>query len=276
MNNSPKPNDQRCAPGKKYHEGSCFSLPQLKKIAKEMNSHYPTINIKYNDVDKKTLLRNLTNKIKNQYDCDDQLCWLELDIVKNLEDEEINKFTFRPPGPDRGTKWLNTTNINEVLEQYENINKDFISFEAIPLDFAELDFLKMNQEENSLGNLWNRNITKIGMVFNHDYSNMSGSHWVALYIDLKQGSIYYFDSYGIKPKKEIFEYIEKVKSFINTKGIKPEFIYNMVRHQFKGSECGVYSINFILRLLQGESFEKITENITKDDDMNLCRRVYFS
>ena len=31
--------------------------------------------------------------------------------------------------------------------------------------------------------------------------------------------------------------------------------YNRNRHQFKNSECGVYSINFILRLLEGESFE---------------------
>lgn len=275
MNNSPKPNDQRCAPGKKYHEGSCFTIEQLKKISKQMNQHFPSLNIN-TDVDKKTLLRSLTKKIKDKYDCDDQLCWLELDIVKDLEDDEINKFTFRPPGPDRGTKWLNTTNINDVLEQYEKIHNDFISFEAIPLDFAELDMLKMNQNENSFENLWLRKKTKIGMVFNHDYSNMSGSHWVALYIDLKKGDIFYFDSYGVPAKKEIYKYIEKIKKFMISKGITPNDKINNIRHQFKGSECGVYSINFILRLLKGESFQEITQNITKDDDVNLCRRVYFS
>ena len=52
--------------------------------------------------------------------------------------------------------------------------------------------------------------------------------------------------------------------------------YNKIRHQFKNSECGVYSMNFIIRLLNGESFNAITQNITKDDDMNECRKVYFN
>ena len=51
--------------------------------------------------------------------------------------------------------------------------------------------------------------------------------------------------------------------------------YNKIRHQFKNSECGVYSMNFIIRLLHGESFDNIVENVTKDKDMNTCRQVYF-
>ena len=51
--------------------------------------------------------------------------------------------------------------------------------------------------------------------------------------------------------------------------------FNNIQHQFKNSECGVYSINFIIRLANGESFDSITQNITKDDQLNLCRQVYF-
>ena len=40
--------------------------------------------------------------------------------------------------------------------------------------------------------------------------------------------------------------------------------YNNVQHQFKNSECGVYSINFVIRLAQGETFNDIVNNITKD------------
>ena len=83
----------------------------------------------------------------------------------------------------------------------------------------------MNKPEHSLENLWNKKITKIGMVINHDYSNMGGSHWVfALFIDLQKGQIYYFDSYGIKEKKEIGEYVEEVKEFIKSKNIN-QYIY---------------------------------------------------
>ena len=52
--------------------------------------------------------------------------------------------------------------------------------------------------------------------------------------------------------------------------------FNNIQHQFKNSECGVYSINFIIRLAKGESFDNITNNITNDDEMNLCREVYFN
>ena len=51
--------------------------------------------------------------------------------------------------------------------------------------------------------------------------------------------------------------------------------YNHNRHQYKNSECGVYSLNFILRLLNGESFKNITENGLLDDAVNLCRDKYF-
>ena len=51
--------------------------------------------------------------------------------------------------------------------------------------------------------------------------------------------------------------------------------YNKIQHQFKNSECGVYSMNFIIRLLNNESFDHIVNNITKDDKMNDCRNAYF-
>tara|TARA_B100000767_G_C19744427_1_gene527777 strand:+ start:129 stop:974 length:846 start_codon:yes stop_codon:yes gene_type:complete len=267
--------EKRCAPGKDFKEGSCFDLEQLKKIAQQFNKNLNE-NINFQNKTKKDLLKILINKIKDKYDCDDQLCWLNLDIVKDLDDIEIEKYTFRPPGPSIGTKWLNTSNIDDVLVQYEKIYKDFFSCGAVPLDFSNLQQLKMNLPENSLQNLVNKGIKKIGIVYNHDYSNMTGSHWVAMFINLDKGLICYFDSYGIKPKKEINDYKDFIINFIKNKMNKNvTYKWNTIRHQFKGSECGVYSINFILRLLKGESFEDITKNITKDDDVNLCRSIYF-
>lgn len=267
--------EKRCAPGKIFKEGSCFSLEQLQKIAEQINQKFRE-KIDYKNKTKKELLKILIKKIKDKYDCDDQLCWLELDIVKDIDDVELQKFTFRPPGPSVGTKWLNTTNIDNVLEQYTKTNKDFISFGAVPLDFKTLVQLPMNKNENSFENLLKRGITKIGIVYNHDYSNMSGSHWVAMYVDFTKRAIYYFDSYGTKPKKEVINYINEIIKFMEDKFNKTvDYRWNQVRHQFKGSECGVYSINFILRLLKGETFDEITQNVTKDDDVNLCRAVYF-
>ena len=51
--------------------------------------------------------------------------------------------------------------------------------------------------------------------------------------------------------------------------------YNHIQHQFKDSECGVYSIHFITRLVSGESFDSIIHNVIKDDVMNSFRKNYF-
>jgi hypothetical protein len=34
-------------------------------------------------------------------------------------------------------------------------------------------------------------------------------------------------------------------------------------------------MNFIIRLVRGETFDEITNNITKDAEMNKCRDSYF-
>ena len=51
--------------------------------------------------------------------------------------------------------------------------------------------------------------------------------------------------------------------------------YNKTRHQFANSECGVYSMNFIIERLKGKSFEEVTGNVVKDEEMNSRRKTYF-
>ena len=141
---------------------------------------------------------------------------------------------------------------------------------------------------------------KIGYVFNLDEHWKSGSHWVAMYGDLDKNQLYFFDSYGKKPDKRVRTLAKRIAKWMykkdckkckdvsdsesvmnsvnakNTFKNKVEVDYNHNRHQYKNSECGVYSMNFIIRLLNGESFKNITENKTLDDPMNRCRDKYFT
>ena len=48
-----------------------------------------------------------------------------------------------------------------------------------------------------------------------------------------------------------------------------------MQHQYGNSECGVYSINFILRLLKGKSFEDITKKLIPDKMMTDYRSFLF-
>ena len=61
----------------------------------------------------------------------------------------------------------------------------------------------------------------------------------------------------------------------NTIENKYDIQYNQLRNQFKGSECGVYSMNFIIRLLHGVNFDEIAKNKILDDTINKCRERYF-
>jgi len=286
--------DTRCAPNIKYTDGSCFSLDQLIRISESYNKNNTDKIIISNN--KLELVKQLNNKLSKT--CSTQTCWLKLDFIKALEDDEINEYTLRPKGPKGQYEWLSTVHINDVIAQYHNKYEDFLFLGAVPYDFEDLTLLELHNI--NFNELIHDNKVKIGLVINLDEHYKSGSHWVALYTDLLQGHVYYFDSYGIKPKKRIKKFITKIVKFLykkkynkvldinkylknDSENIKIlekklknfDIRFNQVRHQFKNSECGVYSINFILRLAKGESFDSITNNITDDDDINKCREVYF-
>ena len=288
--------DQKCAPSKTYKNGSCFSLKSLKKIAGSYNERNPNNKIEISD-DKEKLVNELEKRLSDK--CSDQTCWLRMDFVKAIDDEEIHDHTFRPSGPSKRYEWLSTTHINEVVEQYQLKYKDFLFLGAVPADFEELPVLgisNINFEE-----LKNSKKTKIGMVINLDDHTQGGSHWVALYTDLDKNQIYYFDSFGKKPYKRTRKFINRILKFMYTNKYKQELKikdvitelesnpngelasklkdfdvrYNQIQHQTKNSECGVYSINFIVRMVRGDGFDHVTENITRDDEMNKCRTSYF-
>jgi hypothetical protein len=282
--------DNKCAPSKKYINGSCFTLNSLKKIALNYNKKNND-NIDVN-LPKNELVKILENKLSNK--CSNQTCWLRLDFVKEIEDNDIHENTFRPKGPNTKYEWLSTTHINEVIYQYQNKYKEFLFLGAVPYDFEDLKILGLRNI--NLNELLSNNKYKLGMVINLDEHYKSGSHWVALYIDLKKNQIYFFDSVGKKPRKRIRKFINKIFKFLyyqkyhkninindiingigKYKNIIKEFDikYNHIQHQFKDTECGVYSINFIVRLVGGETFYDIINNITNDDKMNECRKTYF-
>lgn len=298
----------KCAPGKNFNEGSCIDKESLKNIAENFNEEYNQ-NIDIN-LNKNELVDTLEKNFKKKFDCDDQLCWLNQSFVKRINNPQLSKYTFRPEGPKKKYEWLSTTNINDVVEQYENDVDDFLFLGAVPYDFQELRELQMGKELNfddvidgkvNDDNKKGKKINKMGMVINLDPHYKSGSHWVALYNDFEKNQIYFFDSFGKKPRKKIKKFINKLTKYMYQKKYnkklpinkligdlknknkteeidnlsKFDIRYNSIQHQLENSECGVYSINFLVRLAKGESFDEIIKNITRDEKMNNCRKTYF-
>ena len=266
----------RCAPNKNYDNGTCFTLDNLKKMSSAYNnSSNGKINpIKINN-NKQFLVSELNNRFSN---CNnDQLCWLKQSTISRIDDDDLHFNTFLPQGPQGQFDWLSTTNINEVMFQYESKNSDFKFLGAVPIDFDDLPILGIKDLDFS--KMKETGINKVGIVFNLDEHYKSGSHWVASFIDFEKNNVYFFDSYASKPNNRVIKLFSRVvKSMMKTNNVNMNDIdirHNIHRHQYGSSECGVYSINFILRLLKGESFDTITEMKTSDEEINKCRSVYF-
>jgi len=279
-------NDNRCAPSKQFENESCIPLDLLILLAdaynKSVGKKIILVDAKYNKCPsqyKKYLLKKISKELKQ---CQDQKCWMAQDFARHLNREkfeELTTNTFRPEGPQGKFEWLNTVNINNVMQQYELKYPDFKFLEAVPMDFMELGYYGFIKEE--LIKLHNsNNINKIGIIFNLDNHDQSGSHWVALYSDFKKKQIYFSDSVGNNPHKNVANYMNILKDTINDinsdASKKIDVKINKVQHQKGNSECGVYSLNFIIRLLDGDTFNKFCETRISDGEINKFRDIYFT
>jgi len=275
-------NDTRCAPGIEYKSGSCMDVEILSALAHAYNKEYPNKKIELDDkwivLNADKYKRYLVFNLKQRID-KPQREWENMKFAKMVNKEIRNKLedsTFRPMGPQGKFEWLNTIQIEEVQKQYQNLKyEDYEFLGAVPIDF---DLINNKFKNINFKEYVDKGKTKLGVVFNLDKHDEPGSHWVGLYMDLKKGQIYFFDSYGTTPEPEIQAFMRKASRYLESTGMKPSDIdmrWNKVQHQRKGSECGVYSINFILRMLRGDNFDDLCKNPVSDEKINRCRRKYF-
>ena len=274
---------QYCSPNVKNginleNHFTCFELNELVEIAKSYNKFIDKDNIcnekkcvtgekiNINTKNKKQLWDDIYNRL--QYLCRYEWCWLNLDFVNEINDEEMKEkilyFTFKPKMTETRYAWLSTKDINYVIQQYEKQHPYFKYIGAHPVDYFEITKWEISQFKTH---------DLIGIVFNLDTHDKSGSHWVGFMIDNINRTIEYFDSAGEPPTKHIKNFI---KTLIKTKEFKHyKFKRNKKIHQKENSECGVYSINFIRERVNGKNFEEITDNIINDKIMNRMRDLFF-
>lgn len=276
--------DYKCAPSKNFENGSCIPLNLLIAMAEAYNEDnpenkiklWPTMETLRASKYKKYLLSQFKNRIKH---CTNQKCWTKEGFIKKLNEkakEELKNNTFAPSGPEGKFEWLNTSNIEEVVKQREAVYPDFKFLGAVPMDFEDIEAFGI--KDIDFKKLMNQGKNRFGLVINTDNHDQPGQHWISLFFDLRKGQVYFSDSYGIEPPKRVLEFMRKIAKFMrNDLGIKkPDVNYNKLQHQKGDSECGVYSINWILRLLRGDSFEELTTKRLDDDLVNQCREHYFS
>ena len=138
--------------------------------------------------------------------------------------------------------------IDAVMYQYIDKYDNFYFLGTHPMDFAEKnedDSCKVsNICQFNLKEFIDQDIDKLGLVLNLDKSHQSGSHWVCIFIDIKLSNIYYWDSYGVKPEKEVFDFVNVIKTQGKTLNKNFKFYINTYRHQFKNS--GMWCLLFMV------------------------------
>lgn len=220
-----------------------------------------------------------------------------LDRAKGISEEEkksLRTTYLRPRMPKAWANdpdmWLDNYNIMDVMRQYETAFPWFKFLGVFPIDFsAPNPYLKGSGGKKKTNNqcLYKETCTiqlkkeyangrrGIGMIFNLDPHYKGGSHWVALYIDLhnlQKPIIGYFDSYGMETPPMI---ARLMKSFL-LQIPECDLVYNARRFQYSNSECGMFSMYFILCMIHGIRMEDFCKDAIHDDAMLELRNVLFS
>lgn len=230
---------QQCSPKNKNKSITCFSISSLVKIAKAYNKQFSDnkINlssynfkvggrgkkkkhklIDYNEGNRIKLWNEIQSKFKGFTPCNDDYCILKNSKVKDLPIEELEK-DFRPEMPEtwleNPNEWLSTVDIQKVMEQHVEDNDDFTFVGPVPIDFDhEFSFGNCVSNELckiNLDKLYSRGIKRIGVIFNLDPHYKGGSHWVCLFTDVHKGGIYFIDSIGAAPPKEVERLMERLQ-----------------------------------------------------------------
>lgn len=257
-----------CAPNVKNK--LCYSKNDLIFICKQYNKHHKD-KIPYQKLTKNKIFLNLKDRLKNSCN-NNHSCWLEQKFIpQNFK--ESTKDKFKPKMPRSWYKnineWLSTIEIDNVLNQYSRKYNHYKYYGAVPSDCpisynCSLTNIDLNNKKYI-----------IGIVFNLDEHHQSGSHWVSCIIDLRIDTIYYYDSNGNLPNKNIAFFIKSIYDKLKKNKRKPKFIYNRKEHQKSNTECGMFSIMFNINYLKHNDFKTVIENNPTDSEMTNLRKILF-
>lgn len=289
-----------CSPSRQkmgLEDKTCMTTEELRELATNYNEFVEKTGLHKQQkvvVSKKKdeLLKQLTSKLGKQCGNGDH-CWVQQPFVKPDLQDTLLKKAFRPLKPDSWYKnrktWLNTFDIQKVMEQYQDKHKDYVFLGVFPIDFQSVDAsgqcIAMDMCGFHISKLISKGRKRFGMVLNLDRHDQSGSHWVAVYCNLsprrKNFGIYYYDSVANSPPKEVAEFmkgVEKQSYEVFSKKVADRFAmrYNKIQKQFDNYDCGVFSEVFLTQILKDIPFDIICQKMKTDNEINKLRDVLYT
>lgn len=268
-----------CAPYVKSRDDSCFTHEQLKHIAANFNKSNPIKKITIHRK-KAALWDAINSRLSSECAANDEKCWLQFSKMKDAKER------FRPDMPStwkhNPREWLSNFDIQKVMQQYETSSFKFLGVFPSDYDYKLAMNVCVAQELCNLDvqQLKAEGITELGIVFNTDPHYASGSHWVAVYVCTNPRSnkfgFYYYDSNAAEPSEYIKKLYASIHASIPSMMSRFALKSNTVRHQFKNTECGMFSMHFIISMLnKKKSFEQIIHEKLNDDSIFKKRREFY-
>jgi hypothetical protein len=276
LNCSPKPKGE-------LNGFSCYTNKSLTNLRDLWNARHPDVKITTNSP--KEIHHELAEKLKGV--CNQESCWLKQKTEFGPVSSELSD-SFAPESPSEWKKnpneWLSSIDIMNVMKQYEKAYKCFDFIGPTPIDF---DTRKLYGEcvwdelcNFSIEDQIKKGKTKIGIIFNTDPHNKPGQHWISMFINIKKKKIFFFDSTGDNPMPEIIKLVDRIKE--QGLNMNPKLVFKFdsnegVEHQYGNTECGIYSLFFIVHMLEDKMTDHyIKTHILKDEYMEKFRHVYFN
>ena len=274
----------QCAPktNNEMQNFSCYSRDALLKMRDLWNKRHSDSQIVSGD--SKEIWNNLKEKMANA--CHTEACWLKQKFMENNLNDELTTYTFAPKSPvkwkENHNTWLNSTDIEKVMKQYEHTYPCFRFIGPTPIDFDKKIYEKKCVWDDlcqfEISKFIADGITKIGIIFNTDPHDKSGAHWISLFINLKKKFIFFFDSNGTKIPDEVKTFCDRVIAQAAKLKIKLTFDQNApFVHQEGNTECGMYSLYLIITLIKDtHNYNFFKETKITDNAVEKLRDRYYN
>ena len=221
---------------------------------------------------------------------DNELCWLsQKQHFNNQPIAKLFKHNFAPMSPkswkQNDHEWLYDSDILNVMRSFEEAYPCFAFIEPTSIDFDKY----LPQQKScvldelchfSLASFIKKKKNKIGMIINTDTHDQPGKHWISLFINLRNRTITFFDSAAKEMPREILVFVNRIIQ--QGLRLRPSLRLSLsppikTQHQLQNTECGMYSLFFIINMLEDNIDSYFLNNhIIRDNDVHKFRQIYFN
>ena len=259
----------KCNPAVKSKNNKCLPTNVYTKISKTLR------------VNKKDLFKKIGCGENEEH------CLLDRSPLNEDYKKELRKQFLRPRYPKSWMSdpdmWLDNFNIQHVMKQYEIAYPWFKFLGVFPIDFSAPNPYKKDKVECLYKETCNIDLRQeyakgtcgIGIIFNLDPHFKGGSHWVGMYINLTKKNnpeCFYFDSYGYETPPLIGRLMRSFRLQYPNCSLG----YNARRFQYGGSECGMFSMYFLICMMHGIPFKDFCKDSVNDKMMLELRQILFA